>query len=450
MSDPTESEIQATIGYGIRALENVRLLGESDTPNILSLESSMFDSVKGDYAPGVMAGWRAFRAAYNGVLTPRVVQTLLTPGLQLYGKFIGSRATDASTILRELYDHFHDNNKQVEKRVFTFDTTPTAGGGNVGDGTVHRLNVDANGYDIDIQTADTKTLKCVSDEHSGAQEHQEEFEIRGETRKLDFLSLTGGTGTPGDAPVGRLTALSPVQSETYIRNPSFHQHGLSYSSDLATPTTVTDITGWTLGSTSDVKVDKSLSYRDSLQATNQASLRFDGNQTISQNLNTIKAQFQQTNVGFGQEIVPMYVEVAVYRESSCDGTLTLTFGASSVAVDVTTLTNSAWNIVRIAVGTGNWFANFNTEDPVISLALASNTVGSILMDEIVVAPFQFFDGGWWAVVGGATPFLRGDTLTLTDTVAETGLIQKWLARGYNAYLPSTTSGSEEWADPTVP
>ncbi len=448
MADPTEAEIRLMAGYAVLGLEELRQLAEQDATNLIGVEAQLVAATKGDWSSGILNGWASFRAQVSSALSLNTVRAALDSIMLTYGKFINSPESDPIRIFRkDLYQYFVDNSLTVTERGFTFGT-PAAGGSNVGDGVVNRLNIDENGFDLDEQTADVKTITCVADEHSGTQEHQEQFEIRGQERNIDFLSLKGGTGQPGDRPVARLTALSCRDSQSYIQNPSFTNSALNYTAGLATPTAVTDITGWTLDSVTGVQLDRNITYRDSEGETNPASLRFNNvNRSAEQNLNVRRAQVRETGIGgLGQELEPFYVQIAIYRESSADGTLTLTFGNVTAAVDVTTLNDGAWNVHRIAVGQNSFYKAWNKEDPLLKVALASNTTGNILIDDVIVAPFQRFDGGYYAIVGGATPFLRDDVFTATDTVTEVGELQKWFVRGGYGHLPST-SGAPSWGDP---
>jgi len=167
--------------------------------------------------------------------------------------------------------------------------------------------------------------------------------------------------------------------------------------------------------------------------------------------NTATQVFQDNAKPTFSRDAPYYCQVAVYRESNCDGTLTIRFGASSVATNMTTLNNSAWNIIKIAIGTGSWVDNFQENSADIQIQLASRTTGTALFDDILVAPFFRVPGdeSWYIIVGGATPFQRGDTFTWTDAEAGSrGVLQYWLGfrSGYLLSLPST-AGAETITDP---
>jgi hypothetical protein len=94
-----------------------------------------------------------------------------------------------------------------------------------------------------------------------------------------------------------------------------------------------------------------------------------------------------------------------------------------------------------------YFPNFNMENPLVRIVLTANTTGYVNIDDVVIAPFTRFDGGWYVIVGGRAEFRRDDVFVCIDTVAETGVLQKWFVRGGYGYLPSAAEGLADWGDP---
>ena len=447
MADPTEAEIRAQLGWAVLALEELRQLAEADATNLVGIQDALISDLEGDYSAAVLAGWHTFRARVSDALSQGTVQAAVDPHLLNYGKLIRSPETSPAAVFLDLYDYFIDNGLTVEERGFAWGA-PAADAGNAGNGTVHRLNIDANTYDIDLQTADTKTLTCIRDEHSGANEHAEVFRIETQERTPDYLSLAGGTGVPQAPLRGEITAVSARDSARFLSNPSFTRSGLTFAAGVAAPAAVTDITGWTLDSIVDVQLTQNSYYRDSEGETTPVALRFNGNAGIQQNLNVARANFPETGLGgFGQEIVPIFVQIAWERNGNADGTLTLTFGNTTVNVAVNTGLNGAWNTLYIPVDEDCYFQNFNMENPLVRIALIGNSTGYVNIDDVIVAPFTRFEGGWYVVVGARGPFRRDDVFTCADTVAETGVLQKWFVRGGYGYLPGALEGFADWGDP---
>jgi hypothetical protein len=81
--------------------------------------------------------------------------------------------------------------------------------------------------------------------------------------------------------------------------------------------------------------------------------------------------------------------------------------------------------------------------------MASLATGTIVVDDLVLAPMTNPDGTWWAIVGGATPWLKGDMLTFSgDTQGTATILNYWLWRAYGdlvvdilGWFPSTTTAS---------
>jgi hypothetical protein len=420
---PTEAECQDQIRRIIEILEDTDNFANANAANFLADYDALVPLLKSDYAADILTPLDEYRSRIAGLL--RSGAALLQGGLRTYAKQLGVPERDAGGILTRIYERFHAANLRVKSRGFSFGT-PSAGGGNSGDGTLYRLNVDENNYAIESQTADAKTVKCIQDRHSGAPVHREIFEIRGAQRSRDALKLEGS------GLVGFLRALSARDSEAFLTNPSFDSFG-------GTTTAPTSIPGWTpTTSISNFAMDTTNYYRADQGVTAPAALKITANDGLTQLFSTQNAVFDF--------LTPYYCQVAWNRQVGAgDGTLTLTLG--NVTASVALVAQTGWNVLKIPLGPGNWFKNFNKQSMALKIELASRTTGYVLVDDVVLAPMQSFDGGWYALVGGSTPFLRDDVFTFSDT--ETGaIIQKWLWRTYQRYLPSATGGAVTWTDPT--
>lgn len=423
MAAPTEANIQDQIGKVCKIFEEMRNFGHVNSPNLIQMEGDLIAALEGDYSSESLSGWAAVRAGYAALIEQPA--TVLTPLLRTYAQFIGVPETDAQSILTRLFDHFTDNTLTVESRAFAFGAI-SAGGSNVGDGLVNRLTTDENGDDIENQTSDGKTVECIGDEHSGASvEGEERFNIRGETSLRDRIEIAG-SGLSAE-----LRAISAKDSRQLIGNPSFD----AITGDIGSVTAINDWTPTTNISNFDGNVGF---YRNPFgSSTTPLSLKILGNDTLSQNFSVKRTTFNPN--------VPVYLQIAYNRQTGAgDGTLTLHLGSQSTAVVLSA--QAGWNVLRIALGTKNWFKTWNQEDPTIAIQLSGHSTGYVLVDDIVLFPMSNFDGAWYTIVGGQTPFLRDDIFTFTD--AETGsIIQRWLWRAYQRYLPH--SGSPSWADPST-
>ena len=232
--------------------------------------------------------------------------------------------------------------------------------------------------------------------------------------------------------------MSAAASQRFIRNASFSQG--TPSGATASPT---DITSWT----SDITVNGTNYeiiggtgvngyYRDFPGDTTPLALRLQatGTTTLSQNLETLRSSFRTD--------VPYYCQVAWRRKGTADGTLTLRLGAVTAAVDITTGVADAWNVLRIALGTGCWYQNFGQAALTFSIARTSATTGDVDIDDIILSPMANFDGSWYAIVGSQTQFLLDDSFTMADNeyglsqAVPQGVLSAWLYRTIGRYLPT--------------
>lgn len=421
MSDPTEAEIKTQGQNAVKLFEHLRTAGGTASPNLIGLIDTIEQASEGDFLKDQEDGLGGIRNGYADIMfTP--AKLLMDSIIRSYGRVLQFPETDPARILLRLHRHYADNALSVESRVFTFGS-PAALTANIGNGLLHRLTTDAYSEPIEAQVADGKIAECIADEHSGSREHEEEFEIRADVAEKDIIKIVGS------GRVGRLKGISARTSTRWIGNPSF---------DLGT--SASTVTDWAIETGAFSSTSKSSTiYRDFAGASTSYSLELSDNIKFSQNFNVRNAQFNPA--------IPYYIQVAVQRTASLTGTFTLTFGNVSASVDVSTLSNGSWSILRIAVGANNWHRQFNKEDPKVILELSSaSTAGTLLVDDISMGELSPFDGSWYALVGGATPFLRHDQFTWEDS--EVGAkIQRWLHRLYGLYLPSATGSAVTWSDP---
>lgn len=420
MASPTEAEVKTEMANAIDLLDETRKFAGVNSPNWIGLEDALIQSLETDYGSDVLAAVDSARASLAGVFFNGA--SLLTPFLLEYAKIIDAPETDALSILGRLYDDYAANSKRVTSRQFTFGSA--VAGTNEGNGTINRLNTDAKGFSIENQYADTKTAVCIRDAFSGGQEHAEVFQIRGTESSKDGLKLSGSGG------VAEITALSASDSLSFLSNPSFDEFTGAMNSPAA-------ITGWDTGVIANFELDGTSFYRGAPGVEVPVSLVIKADDFITQDF--ADTTFDVT--------VPYYGQVAYNDEigGASSGTITLTFGDQTA---VGTLTNSGgWKILRIALGVKNWYDTFGATSPVFKVAVAGITAGmSVRVDDLIVAPFAEFDHSWYAIVGGSTPFRVEDEFVFTDS--EVGaVIQYWIWRLFDRYLPSAVGGSVTWVDP---
>lgn len=419
MANPTESGLQDQIGKSIRVLEDMRVEGA----NFITNFDSLIAALEGPRSPLVMTALDGFRSSFAALFTPAVARSFIDPSLQDYALVKGFRETDPVAILRRLREDFADNAKDVNSGEFSFGTISAVVTPN-GTGTINRLTVDEDGFDIEAGLPETKTFRCIRDEHSGAQEHEEVFLAYGAPAERDLIAITGS---------GKSVEMAAISARTsLLRNSSFDQYTGTASSSPGIP-------GWTISTAANVQIDTAEPYRGSPNVTSPASLQLDDNVSVTQNLNVQRLRLDPE--------VPYYCQVAYNREDgSGDGVLTLTLGSVSAAVTLSAQTG--WNVLRIAIGSNCWMRNWNKEDPTVDITLSSRTSGTTLIDDVILAPFYSLDNLWFLPVGGVTPWLLDDEYTVTDTATNAGIVQRWLRRAYGMYLPHQSDGSETWSDPS--
>ena len=428
MAAPTEDEIQGQINDAILLLEEADQFLRTNTPNVSSMYDQLVDGLKGEYAPLAIDGADAYRSRAAGLVDDSVGRAMVDQFIREYGRLKAYPDSDPQSIFNRLIDYFGAGSERVTTRTFTFNAASLAGG-NTGTGAINRLTKDRYGFDIEAATPEIKTFTCVQDRFSGSQIHQELFEVRGIEFQRD---LVGGYVSPD-----RLTGIrswSADDSERIIANPSFNRYS-------GTAPNVTAITSWTeTTSINNFQIETADSYRTAVhEGTTPGSVRFEGVDTLTQALSVARPTLVAGT--------PYYCQVAFKREASCDGTLTLNVGSNSKAVVLSA--QSGWTILRLDLDANLYFENFNQTNLSVSLALSGWTTGTLLVDDFQFYPMTRFDGTFWAIAGGVTPWLVDDSATVTDSATDS-ILQKWLWRlgyGYLAHA-TTASGNVTWAEPS--
>ncbi len=447
----------ATYAEGITSLQNtVRKFDELDlylntnSENFLDHENTLRLSLKGDYDQEIRGTGRGQENTLASILTPASVQQGLAPHIAEILTAIdepvsGDFATDMVT-WREVLNGASGNARSFNDREITFGSV-SAGGSNVGNGTVHRLTVDENDEDLQGVTLETKTAKIISDVNQTGALDEDILLILGETAERTFAKVDG-SGV--DARVKGRTA---VDSRAFVSNPSFDEFSGTQptAGSPTTPASTTSVTGWVLSSTAAFEVDADTTYRSFEGAGTPLSLKFVDNGSATQIFrNNVNPRFKIRT--------PLYWQIAVFRESNCDGTFTFALGAASKATTVSTLTNAAWNVVVTNKDSDCYYRTYkDTSDLTLGLTLASRTTGAIYVDDLLLTEWDLIDGSYYVYVAGSTPSAEQDEFTWTDSsVAARGIMVYWLIyrTGLSAILNwaysvnVTTGGTETLADPS--
>lgn len=357
-----------------------------------------------------------------------MARDVLGPLILNYGKVRGFAETTVEGVLLHLYDDFVDNSRTLNSRGISFGSI--AAGSNFGSGTINYLTKDENNYDLENTHLELKNFDCIRDEHiGGAEEHREVFRVRGENAQVDDI-LRDGSGLDVE-----MTAAA--SDDSLINNPSFSQR----SGTDAVPTEITD---WTVNTIGNYQLDSTNYYRESSESdSTPKSLRIDADEYIRQAFSVRGVTLDRNR--------PYYAQIA-YNRSVGSGTGTLLFRVGTKQVSVSLGgAGAGWNILRLTVGQNNWpkrFADENT--PLVGISLSGRTTGYVLVDDIVFVPYDQADGLWYKIVGGATPFQREDSFSVTTSLSGSdAIVQYYLFLAYGFFLPHNGAGAENWADPTV-
>lgn len=424
MGFPSESTQQTSIGNAIIVLEDLRKKAEVTATTLASRFQTFIQGLGGgDFDVEAEEGMEAARQGFCRLISSGSGSAILLPMFRDYMRIRSLPYTDVSSIFDGLYDDFIANTKKVKSRNITFGAV-SLGGSNVGNGTVNRLTVDANGYKIEATTVEVKTAKCVGDANSAGDKGEEVFELRGTNASKDGLE------TLGSGYRGVLRAVSARDSANLINNPSF---------DTYDATLTPRFDSWTLTSGTTPTQDTSNYYRAMPGSSTNGAAVFGANALLTQTLAVRGTKLSPS--------VPYYLQVAYNRQvGSFTGDLKITLGATTKTVSLAAQTG--WNVHRLDIGTGNWFKNFNAADLAVTVQVLNYSAGTLLVDDMIFAPYSQADGCYYAVVGGSTPFLKEDSATFTDSGGTSAIIQYWLWRCFGRYLPSVTDASETWADPS--
>ena len=426
MASPTENELNAQWQNAVGLLDHLLA-----TQTVVADEDTYTQSLESDFAASQAQGARLFRqrvaaAISSGGAVQSPVLTAFTHHIVQLPERSAQRALD------RIYQYFVDNARTVQARNITYGAIPSFGANK---GVLVRLTQDENGFPLENEFVETKTFKCIRDENTGADRHQEVFEAAGAAGGVDSLD-TSGSG----AVVRNFRART--SNDSLLRNPTFSSFSIQgvFAAGLYTLQAGDTITGWTLDVTTNFQLDQNDYARDVVGDPQPTSLVFLANSSATQTFQANRLQLSTaTPYLFACWVLPSTGTTA--------GTLTITIGSISQAFDIATLVVNAWNLVVFDRDSDLWPASFNLEDASVSIVLTLLAGGTgVKVDEVDFSAMTAFDGTWWKLISGAagnpstgTKFLLDDQVQVADVFAATdSKIQQWLWRSFGRYLPSTT------------
>jgi hypothetical protein len=446
---PTEAEIQTQWSNVVDILETIRAHADGTMAGGGGKFDTLLQSLEGEYTPSELANAvQGLRSAYSSMIESSTVLEFLTPILFEYGKKLADDATggygsgfrDVGQLFTALYEWFIDNSLTVQSRVVTYDSTATAGAGNVGDGAMNRLTVDHNNHTLEAVTVEKKTFRCRSDQNTGTEENAEVFEVLGEQASFDALLRSSYGSGEASRTFIRSKHAGTGSGGSLLQNSSFSTFDSTASPKFA---------GWTESAGgSNLAQDTTNFYRSHPGAQTDAALKITGGGgtvTLKQTLSAMRTRRLDIDT-------PYFFRVMLNKTvgTAVGGTVTIRMGSHSGSVTIAGM-GSGWVELIVPLTLNAWPRNFN-EDPFdVEIEWATSTSGFLLVDDAIFCPMDLVDGSWWILRGNADPhlpWLVDDTLTFTDSggAPTTGKIQWWLWVAGLGYLPST-SGTPTFADP---
>jgi hypothetical protein len=439
---PTEAEVQTQWRAVVDMLEDLRNHADGTIAGAGGQLDVLQQALEGQYTPvGLANAAQRFRGTLSTLIDGGRALEFLTPVLYEYARLInGGASSDPRVIMRALYEHFDANTLAVESRDITYDTSATAGSGNVGTAVVSRLTLDENGYRIENVTVETKRLRCVQDQNNGVREHAEVWEVLGAPASPDALQRPSFGSGSGARTLIRAKHAGSDAGGSWLNNSSFSDYSASASPKFSNWTESAGGASLTQDTTNYYRSHPGASVNGSLKITGGA-----GTVTVKQALSAMRSKALDP-------FVPMFFRVMVNKTigTASGGDFIVRIGAVTVTTAISSLA-SGWTEVLIPLNSSCWLKDLNANPFDIEIEWASSTSGYLLVDDAIFVPFDFVDGTWWVVrqnVASPTSSLINDTLDFTDTggAPATAKIQYWLWIAGLGYLPSTT-GTPSFTEP---
>jgi len=131
----------------------------SNAENYIAHENTYFQSLETDYADEATSAFASIRSSLSAAKS--AFKSAASAHLKDYGKLINVSETDDKGLLKRIYQYMIDNSLDVNSRGISYGAV-SAGGSNVGDGTVQRLTVDENNEPLEHCHVELKTLTCIN------------------------------------------------------------------------------------------------------------------------------------------------------------------------------------------------------------------------------------------------------------------------------------------------
>lgn len=439
------NDLEAAVSF----LNGMQTDAATASTGALALAKAARDTITGEIAQPAKDGIASALSSLADAISADRAASILGPIVRELASTseIDDPASDLDGAFEAVYDYFRDTPRHVKLSAHTFDTSATAGGANVGSGTMYRLTVDEDGNQLEGLDPDTYTIKCVVDARTSGRAHDETFEISGTDGRDDNLDQLG-TNLSGVRFFGATGA-----RESVLLNPSFDEASFSGSTISAMAGWRTQTDGDSAAPNSNVEIDDGVYFRivPGKSATNSKGLKFTADEILYQDL--VK---NNRRISYNE---PYLIAIRVRRNSTSTGNAilrlsgTLGSGGVSTTLDISTLSADTWGTVIIAMGANCWPKAWNSNDLKFQIEAGSLT-GSFTVDDCTFVPMFRFGavlgrragrgalGQYVAYLGGATPAVKDDSWEFGDTSSTRGQANFWLMRGGIGYLPAVADSTQ--------
>ena len=426
---PTKTELWDQLAKALDIIDTTYKYFSGDgatVPNLLADIITLQDVFEGNHIGQTQQQLDSIRSSAGSMVLQGA--SLLTPVILELAKIgYSSIATSVSAALDDIAAGMDAAGETIKYRNFSFGAI-VPDGGNTGDGTVYRVTKDKYNNDIEHAAANAgiTRVKITSDKQTGRSSGTEQGLIYG------YGQVSEDAVEQGTCPDDSAIIIAKRAHDGKLTNPSFDTYSGSGGSFA--------VNGWSLSAPANFQADTTNYFRATPGSSTGVSLEFLGNGDIEQILADQGITLDASK--------PTFLIVRYYRKT-VDGSLTIELGSKTEQVaDLTTKADTTWHDLTLGIGATDkgWYENWMEDGANVKVTLAGRTTGTLLVDEIILAQPQLFDGKWYLMTAGETDYLKDDFFSFTDTVVNTGRIQYILSRLFSKYLPHT-SGVPTYADP---
>jgi hypothetical protein len=417
----TVANVRTAISTVLKALSRYES-GLQTSPDVLgqieAARALVTTDYHGSYQEAAQAALNTYQAGLGSPVAPSVIRALLSPYWRAYAEALGLPAGITDD---QIFDYVQDtliaagSNAAVKSRDLTLGT-PTAFSPAT-KGVLRRLKVDRDDKNIEVANLEVMTFKCEK-AFGETQRYLEQFSVRGAAANV------WGTDRAGSGINTTITASGP--DEGLLTNPRFASgtQGLS---------------GWDCSDDTKVEKQSGTSYQYLPQRDPDATdyrLKITGTTRIYQTL-------AQGNIPRG---TPMWLVFVLDRSTGTGvGTAEVELGAATKTYTLTAL-SSGYNLLVLDLDKNLYWDNFSSGKTQIEVALdLTISSGYVLVAHAGLWRMVQIRGQWYLVEAGPTPFVVGDSSTVTDALVSTDSCnQYYFQRAYGKHLRH--NATPDWAD----